>query len=213
MSSLNLLTMKDVDKAARIILRGVARNKSLIVFPLYARMAWNLNRRNPGMMERYMRHRMKLFSFILQVPVPSGPSEQTPSEWTGEKEIASYQFDDRAVWILETGVGNNAKGWLRRDRFRVEYNALIFESLNICFEMGGLDRDTRDAEMIQMRIGSAGVIGVFPLRQTKAAPLVGRHRRFTNMVGIQAYGCGQFRRSHVLTLFLGFKADHLVEVS
>jgi len=61
MSSLNLLTMKDVDKAAKIILRGVARNKAMIVFPLYARMAWNLNRLNPGMMERYMRRRMKLF--------------------------------------------------------------------------------------------------------------------------------------------------------
>jgi NAD(P)-dependent dehydrogenase (short-subunit alcohol dehydrogenase family) len=61
MESLKFLTMKDVDKAAKIILRGVARNKALIVFPFYTRMAWNLYRISPTVMELYMRHRMKLF--------------------------------------------------------------------------------------------------------------------------------------------------------
>ena len=34
----------DVDEAARIILRGVARNKAIIVFPFYGRLLWRLQR-------------------------------------------------------------------------------------------------------------------------------------------------------------------------
>lgn len=34
-------------KAARVILRGVARNRSIIIFPLYARLTWWLYRLNP----------------------------------------------------------------------------------------------------------------------------------------------------------------------
>ena len=37
----------DVGEAARLILRGVARNRAVIVFPLYARVCWWLYRLNP----------------------------------------------------------------------------------------------------------------------------------------------------------------------
>jgi NAD(P)-dependent dehydrogenase (short-subunit alcohol dehydrogenase family) len=61
MATLKLFTMKDVDKAAHIILRGVARNKALIIFPLYARCAWWLIRLNPLIMSTYLRFHMRLF--------------------------------------------------------------------------------------------------------------------------------------------------------
>jgi short-subunit dehydrogenase len=38
--------LMNVDKAARLILRGVARNKAIIVFPFYGRLLWWLQRIN-----------------------------------------------------------------------------------------------------------------------------------------------------------------------
>ena len=38
----------DPTKAARVILRGVARNRSIIVFPFYARLLWWLHRLHPA---------------------------------------------------------------------------------------------------------------------------------------------------------------------
>ena len=53
--------LSNVDRAARIILRGVARNRSMIVFPLHAKAAWYLNRLFPKIIEIYFRLHMKSF--------------------------------------------------------------------------------------------------------------------------------------------------------
>lgn len=41
--------MMDADKAARALLRGVERNRAIIVFPFYARLLWWLGRLSPGL--------------------------------------------------------------------------------------------------------------------------------------------------------------------
>ena len=43
--------MMSVDKAAEVILEGVARNQSIIVFPFTARVLWWLNRISPRIMD------------------------------------------------------------------------------------------------------------------------------------------------------------------
>lgn len=40
----------DAEEAAEIILRGVAKNQAIIVFPLYARVLWRLNRLFPNLL-------------------------------------------------------------------------------------------------------------------------------------------------------------------
>ena len=40
----------DAQEAAEIILRGVAKNQAIIVFPLYARVLWRLNRLFPKLL-------------------------------------------------------------------------------------------------------------------------------------------------------------------
>ena len=42
----------DVGKAAKVILKGVERNKGMIVFPLHARVLWLLHRLNPDSMDK-----------------------------------------------------------------------------------------------------------------------------------------------------------------
>jgi len=43
--------MVDPAKAANVILEGVARNRSIIIFPLHARILWWLNRIHPGILD------------------------------------------------------------------------------------------------------------------------------------------------------------------
>lgn len=46
---LNVFTMgMDTEKAAKVILRGVSRNKAIIIFPFHARATWWLYRIHPG---------------------------------------------------------------------------------------------------------------------------------------------------------------------
>jgi hypothetical protein len=40
--------LMDTSKAARVILRGVARNRAIIVFPFLARYLWWLHRISPS---------------------------------------------------------------------------------------------------------------------------------------------------------------------
>jgi NAD(P)-dependent dehydrogenase (short-subunit alcohol dehydrogenase family) len=47
--------------AARSILRGVSRNRPLIVFPIAVQVIWHLYRRFPGLFYRINVHRMRLF--------------------------------------------------------------------------------------------------------------------------------------------------------
>jgi NAD(P)-dependent dehydrogenase (short-subunit alcohol dehydrogenase family) len=49
------------EQAARRILRGVARNKALIVFPFYARLVWWLQRLNPSLVMPLARKTVKEF--------------------------------------------------------------------------------------------------------------------------------------------------------
>jgi hypothetical protein len=39
--------MVDAEKAARLIVRGVARNRAIIVFPIFSRRFWWLSRIHP----------------------------------------------------------------------------------------------------------------------------------------------------------------------
>jgi NAD(P)-dependent dehydrogenase (short-subunit alcohol dehydrogenase family) len=53
--------MIDAGRAARIILRGVARNKSIIVFPFLVRMAWWLYRIHPALLRSFNRNLVRGF--------------------------------------------------------------------------------------------------------------------------------------------------------
>jgi NAD(P)-dependent dehydrogenase (short-subunit alcohol dehydrogenase family) len=61
MSMFKLITMTDIDRAAKIVLRGVARNRAMIVFPLNARIAWWLHRLHPSIMVLVGRYNMMRF--------------------------------------------------------------------------------------------------------------------------------------------------------
>lgn len=56
-----LMPQMSAEAAARAILRGVSRNRPLIVFPLAVQVIWHLYRRFPGMFYRINVHRMRLF--------------------------------------------------------------------------------------------------------------------------------------------------------
>ena len=49
------------EKAARIILDRVARNRAIIVFPFYARLVWWLYRFNPAIFNLLFRKMLKDF--------------------------------------------------------------------------------------------------------------------------------------------------------
>lgn len=51
----------EADRAAEIILRGVGRNKAIIIFPFYARLFWWLSRIHPGLLSPLVRKTMKDF--------------------------------------------------------------------------------------------------------------------------------------------------------
>ena len=61
LSMFELLTMTDIDRAAKIILRGVARNRAMIVFPFNTRLAWWLHRLHPSLMGLVGQYNMKRF--------------------------------------------------------------------------------------------------------------------------------------------------------
>jgi NAD(P)-dependent dehydrogenase (short-subunit alcohol dehydrogenase family) len=56
-----LMPQMSAQAAARAILRGVARNRPLIVFPTAVQVIWHLYRRFPGLFYRINVHRMRLF--------------------------------------------------------------------------------------------------------------------------------------------------------
>ena len=59
---LNIFTMgMDTIKAAKVILRGVSRNKAIIVFPFHARITWWLYRIYPGILTLFGRVMTKGF--------------------------------------------------------------------------------------------------------------------------------------------------------
>ena len=63
------------EAAARAILRGVARNRALIVFPTAVQLIWHVYRWFPGLLHRISLHRMRLFRRIriaLHGPAISG---------------------------------------------------------------------------------------------------------------------------------------------
>ncbi|MBV8178537.1 MAG: SDR family oxidoreductase [Mycobacterium sp.] len=56
-----LMPQMTAQDAARVILRGVGRNRPLIVFPVAVQVIWHLYRRFPGLFYRINIHRMRLF--------------------------------------------------------------------------------------------------------------------------------------------------------
>ncbi len=56
-----LMPQMSAQAAARAILRGVERNRPLIVFPAVVQIIWHLYRRIPGLFYRINVHRMRLF--------------------------------------------------------------------------------------------------------------------------------------------------------
>jgi NAD(P)-dependent dehydrogenase (short-subunit alcohol dehydrogenase family) len=63
-----LMPQMSAEAAARAILRGVDRNRPLIVFPIVVQAIWHLYRRFPGLFHRINTHRMRLFRGLRAVP-------------------------------------------------------------------------------------------------------------------------------------------------
>jgi NAD(P)-dependent dehydrogenase (short-subunit alcohol dehydrogenase family) len=63
-----LMPQRSAHDAARVILRGVARNQALIVFPTAVQLIWRLYRLFPRVFYRISIHRMRLFRGIRTVP-------------------------------------------------------------------------------------------------------------------------------------------------
>jgi NAD(P)-dependent dehydrogenase (short-subunit alcohol dehydrogenase family) len=63
-----LMPQMSAQDAARAILRGVDRNRPLIVFPVVVQVIWHLYRRFPGPFYRINTHRMRLFRGLRAVP-------------------------------------------------------------------------------------------------------------------------------------------------
>jgi short-subunit dehydrogenase len=63
-----LMPQMSAEAAARAILRGVDRNRPLIVFPVVVQAIWYLYRRFPGLFYRINTHRMRLFRGLRAVP-------------------------------------------------------------------------------------------------------------------------------------------------
>jgi NAD(P)-dependent dehydrogenase (short-subunit alcohol dehydrogenase family) len=62
----NPVTMNNVDRAARIILRGVARNKAFIVFPFYIRLLWWMIRVDPRLIILFGRFNMRRYRRMMR---------------------------------------------------------------------------------------------------------------------------------------------------
>jgi NAD(P)-dependent dehydrogenase (short-subunit alcohol dehydrogenase family) len=63
-----LMPQMSAEASARAILRGVDRNRPLIVFPTAVQVIWHLYRRFPGLLYRINIHRMRLFRSLRAVP-------------------------------------------------------------------------------------------------------------------------------------------------
>jgi hypothetical protein len=63
-----LMPQMSAQAAAHAILRGVVRNRPLIVFPAAVQIIWHLYRRFPGLFYRINIHRMRLFRGLRAVP-------------------------------------------------------------------------------------------------------------------------------------------------
>ena len=63
-----LMPQMSAEAAARAILRGVGRNRPLIVFPTAVQAIWHLYRRFPGLLHRINIHRMRVFRSLRGVP-------------------------------------------------------------------------------------------------------------------------------------------------
>ena len=63
-----LMPQMSAQAAARAILRGVDRNRPLIVFPVVVQVIWHLYRRFPGLFYQINTHRMRLFRGLRAVP-------------------------------------------------------------------------------------------------------------------------------------------------
>jgi NAD(P)-dependent dehydrogenase (short-subunit alcohol dehydrogenase family) len=63
-----LMPQMSAEAAARAILRGVDRNRPLIVFPIVVQAIWHLYRQFPGLFHRINTHRMRLFRGLRAVP-------------------------------------------------------------------------------------------------------------------------------------------------
>ncbi|MGD9319014.1 MAG: SDR family oxidoreductase [Desulfobacteraceae bacterium] len=63
--------MMEVSKAAKATLRGVARNRAIIIFPFHARLLWWLNRLHPTILTPIGRKMVKNFRAIRQEPRPA----------------------------------------------------------------------------------------------------------------------------------------------
>ena len=67
-----LMPQMSAQAAARAILRGVAHNRPLIVFPTAVQIIWHLYRRFPALLFRINIHRMRLFRSLRAVPLEQG---------------------------------------------------------------------------------------------------------------------------------------------
>lgn len=63
-----LMPQMSAQAAAQAILRGVDRNRPLIVFPAAVQVIWHLYRRFPGLFYRINIHRMRLFRGLRAIP-------------------------------------------------------------------------------------------------------------------------------------------------
>jgi NAD(P)-dependent dehydrogenase (short-subunit alcohol dehydrogenase family) len=63
-----LMPQQSASEAARVILRGVARNQALIAFPAAVQLIWHVYRWFPALVYRVMLHRMRMFRGIRVVP-------------------------------------------------------------------------------------------------------------------------------------------------
>ena len=69
-----LMPQMSAQAAARAILRGVRRNRPLIVFPTAVQVIWHLYRRFPGLFYRINIHRMRLFRSLRGVAEEGMPN-------------------------------------------------------------------------------------------------------------------------------------------
>jgi NAD(P)-dependent dehydrogenase (short-subunit alcohol dehydrogenase family) len=69
-----LMPQMSAQAAARAILRGVRRNRPLIVFPTAVQVIWHLYRRFPGLFYRINIHRMRLFRSLRDVAEEGMPN-------------------------------------------------------------------------------------------------------------------------------------------
>ena len=60
--------MMDVDRAARAILKGVARNRGIIAFPFHTKFAWGLRRIYPPLLDGWGRYLIRNFRKFRNVP-------------------------------------------------------------------------------------------------------------------------------------------------